>query len=68
MIQLLGRENYIIWRVNLYDPPIPKKVMFITEKICYDELVDKVYNIMDLDWNSHKIGLISLVPHIYKYG
>ena len=39
-----------------HHPPVPKKVMFVTKKVGFDELVDIVY-IMGLDWNSHKISL-----------
>ncbi|XP_027071815.1 uncharacterized protein [Coffea arabica] len=42
----------------LYDPPMPKKVMFLRERVGFDELVDRAYNIMNLDRNKYKISLI----------
>ncbi|CDP03974.1 unnamed protein product [Coffea canephora] len=41
-----------------YDPPMPKKVMFLRERVGFNELIDKVYSIMGLDQNRHKISLI----------
>ena len=41
-----------------YDPPLPKKVMFLTERVNFDGLVDIVYNMMELNRNTHKINLI----------
>ena len=41
-----------------YDPPIPKNVLFLTEVVGYDELVDRIYTSMGLDRNSYKISLI----------
>ena len=32
-----------------YDPPMPKNVLFLTEVVEYDELLDRVYNVMGLD-------------------
>ncbi|XP_027070891.1 uncharacterized protein [Coffea arabica] len=41
-----------------YDPPVPKKVMFLRERAGFDELVDRAYNITNLDRNKYKISLI----------
>nr|XP_027087692.1 uncharacterized protein LOC113709138 [Coffea arabica] len=37
---------------------MPKKVLFLTEMVGYDELLDRVYNIMGLDRNRQRINLI----------
>ena len=34
-----------------YDPSIPKQVLFLTEMVGYDDLVDKIYNLLGLDRN-----------------
>lgn len=42
----------------LYDPPMPNKLMFLRERVGYAELMDKIYNIMNLDRNRFKISLL----------
>lgn len=43
-----------------YDPQVPKKVMFLRDRVGYDGLVNIAYNITGLDRTRHNISLIFL--------
>lgn len=41
-----------------YDPPMCKKVLFLKERIGFEELIERIYSIMTLDRNRYKVNLV----------
>lgn len=38
-----------------YDPPMAQNIIFMEERLNYDQLLDTIYNMMDLDRGRYKL-------------
>ena len=59
VIQLYWRGKFVYDKGSIsYNPPICKSILFLKQRECFDQLVDRIYNIMDLDWDRYKVRLM----------